>query len=54
MSQELIDLCAGGHYEAVKASVEGGANVFLGESDTSFFGQFKHNSNVYAALRMSF
>ncbi|HNT88458.1 MAG TPA: hypothetical protein PKL84_11395 [Candidatus Hydrogenedentes bacterium] len=34
--------------------VEGGANVFLGESDASFFGQFKYNTNVYAAARFSF
>lgn len=34
--------------------VEGGANVFLGESEASFFGQFEDNSNVYAAARFSF
>ncbi len=35
-------------------TVEGGANIFLGESDASFFGQFEYNSNVYAAVRFSF
>jgi len=34
--------------------VEAGANVFLGESDTSFFGQFEDNSNVYAGARYAF
>lgn len=31
-----------------------GANVFLGESDTTFFGQFEANTNVYAGARYSF
>jgi len=35
-------------------TVEAGANVFLGESDTTFFGQFEDNSNVYASVRWSF
>jgi len=35
-------------------TVEAGANVFLGASDTSFFGQFEDNSNVYAGARYSF
>ena len=34
--------------------VECGANVFLGESKTTFFGQFEDNTNVYAAARYSF
>ena len=34
--------------------VECGGNVFLGESDTTFFGQFENNSNVYASVRYSF
>lgn len=35
-------------------SVEAGANVFIGEEDHSFFGQFQRNSNVYAGARCSF
>lgn len=35
-------------------TVEGGANIFLGESDASFFGQFQDNTNVYAAARFAF
>jgi len=35
-------------------SVELGGNIFAGESDASFFGQFKHNTNFYGALRWSF
>ncbi len=31
-----------------------GANVFLGETENTFFGQFKDNSNVYARVRYSF
>lgn len=31
-----------------------GANIFAGESDTSFFGQFKNNTNLYAGIRYSF
>ncbi|HOJ33422.1 MAG TPA: hypothetical protein PKY35_05305 [Candidatus Hydrogenedentes bacterium] len=34
--------------------VECGGNVFLGESDTTFFGQFENNTNVYASVRYSF
>jgi hypothetical protein len=35
-------------------SVEGGANVFFGNHDHTFFGQFRRDSNVYAAVRYSF
>jgi hypothetical protein len=35
-------------------SAETGANIFLGEKDYSFFGQFKNNTNVYAGVRWSF
>jgi hypothetical protein len=35
-------------------SVEGGGNVFLGEEDYTFFGQFEDNTNVYAGARYSF
>jgi hypothetical protein len=31
-----------------------GSNVFYGESERSFFGQFERNSNVFIALRTSF
>lgn len=34
--------------------VECGGNVFLGESDTTFFGQFENNTNVYASVRYAF
>lgn len=34
--------------------VSAGANVFVGEEDDSFFGQFEKNNNVYAAMRRSF
>jgi len=35
-------------------SAEVGANIFFGEEDHTFFGQFKDNSNVYLGLRWSF
>ncbi len=35
-------------------TVEGGANVFFGAHDYTFFGQFERNSNVYAAVRYGF
>ncbi|MBN2308139.1 MAG: hypothetical protein JXR94_04165 [Candidatus Hydrogenedentes bacterium] len=35
-------------------AVEAGGNVFWGESDTTFFGQFENNSNLYVAARYSF
>ncbi len=31
-----------------------GANIFDGENDYTFFGQFKDNSNLYAGTRYSF
>ncbi len=34
-------------------SVEGGANVFFGDEDFTFFGQFENNSNVYFGARFS-
>lgn len=34
--------------------ISAGGNVFFGESDHTFFGQFQNNSNVYAGLRYSF
>lgn len=33
---------------------ECGANLFVGESDTTFFGQFEKNTNVYLAMRFTF
>ncbi|HRZ18160.1 MAG TPA: hypothetical protein P5141_11415 [Candidatus Hydrogenedentes bacterium] len=35
-------------------SVDAGGNIFLGAWDTTFFGQFEDNSNVYAGMRWSF
>ena len=34
--------------------VETGGNLFAGESDTSFFGQFKNNTNIYLGARYAF
>lgn len=34
--------------------IEGGGNIFLGNSRTSFFGQFQDNSNIYAGVKFSF
>jgi len=31
-----------------------GANVFIGESRRTFFGQFRNNTNIYTSLRYSF
>jgi len=35
-------------------TVEAGANVFLGNRNTTFFGQFEKNTNVYVAARYGF
>lgn len=35
-------------------TVQTGANVFLGNDDHTFFGQFENNSSVYAGARYSF
>jgi len=35
-------------------AAEVGGNIFFGSDDHTFFGQFKDNTNVYAALRFSF
>ncbi len=35
-------------------AAEIGGNVFVGEDDHTFFGQFKNNSNVYGGVRYSF
>ncbi len=35
-------------------SVEVGGNVFLEDTQHTFFGQFEKNSNVYAAVRHGF
>jgi len=34
--------------------IEAGANLFLGDNDYTFFGQFKDNNNFYGSLRYSF
>lgn len=33
--------------------LETGANIFIGEEDHTFFGQFENNTNVYVAVRYS-
>lgn len=35
-------------------TLEGGANIFLGEHRSTFFGQFENNTNLYLAVRYSF
>lgn len=35
-------------------TLEGGANIFLGEHRSTFFGQFDNNTNLYLAVRYSF
>ncbi len=35
-------------------SAEAGANIFFGEKEHTFFGQFKDNTNVYLGVRWSF
>jgi len=35
-------------------SAEAGANIFFGEKDHTFYGQFKDNTNVYLSLRWGF
>jgi hypothetical protein len=37
-----------------RLSTELGGNLFLGDEDYTFFGQFEDNSNVYAGIRYSF
>jgi len=42
-------------YELTDAwTVEAGGNIFQGDHDWTFFGQFEDNSNLYAAVRYSF
>ncbi len=43
------------HYKITdRWSAEAGANIFIGEEDHTFFGQFKDNTNVYSGMRWSF
>ncbi|HEO71231.1 MAG TPA: hypothetical protein ENN80_08205 [Candidatus Hydrogenedentes bacterium] len=35
-------------------TLEAGGNVWVGDSDSSFFGQFENNTNVYAGARYAF
>lgn len=35
-------------------SLEAGGNLFVGRDDHTFFGQFRHNRNIYLGLRYSF
>jgi len=43
------------HYKITdRWSADVGANIFIGEKDHTFFGQFKDNTNVYLGVRWSF
>ena len=43
------------HYKASDNwAVEAGMNLFAGQRDHTFFGQFEDNSNIYGAIRYSF
>lgn len=43
------------HYKITDQwAVEAGANLFAGEEDHTFFGQFQNNTNAYAGVRWSF
>jgi len=43
------------HYSYTdQLTLEAGANVFFGDHDHTFFGQFEKNSSIYAAVRYSF
>lgn len=43
------------HYKITDQwAVEVGANIFAGENDHTFFGQFQDNTNAYAGVRWSF
>jgi hypothetical protein len=43
------------HYKITdRWSADVGANIFIGEKDHIFFGQFKDNTNVYLGVRWSF
>lgn len=43
------------HYKITDQwAVEAGANIFAGEEDHTFFGQFQDNTNAYAGVRWSF
>ena len=35
-------------------ALETGANIFAGSNDSSFFGQFENNSNIFFSARRSF
>jgi len=35
-------------------AVEAGANIFFGDHNNTFFGQFKNDSNIYTGIRYSF
>lgn len=35
-------------------AVEAGANIFFGDYPSTFFGQFRNNTNIYTAIRYSF
>jgi hypothetical protein len=35
-------------------AVEAGANIFFGDYQSTFFGQFENNTNIYTGVRYSF
>ena len=35
-------------------SAEAGGNIFVGENEHTFFGQFEKNTNLYIGVRYSF
>jgi len=37
-----------------QTAIEVGGNVFVGDQDDTFFGQFRDNTNAYASVRYSF
>jgi len=43
------------HYKITDQwTAEAGSNIFTGEEDHTFFGQFQDNTNAYAGVRWSF
>ena len=54
-TDEDIYLRPKAHYKISDSwAIEGGGNIFVGDEDHTFFGQFEDNTNMYAAMRYSF
>ena len=54
-SDQDVYIRANVHYKITDHwSAEGGANIFAGRNDHTFFGQFKNDTNVYFGVRWSF